>query len=398
MAGSGEIFKGTDGKWGFHVKSSTGKVVATDGGPPGYATKTQARNVLTKLLKGDYNGPVQDVPTMACGQEITANITLDGDLHCTSGPALIVTADNVTVDLGGHTISGNGDATASSPGILLRNVKGVTVQKGTIQHFGAGVAINGGANNVIQNLTLQDNVGDAAGDYGDGVAISDSSGNTVRGNTVRRNGPFSGISLVGKSQKNVIQENVVTDNNMLPGNPQRGRQCMGIRMEGPAANDNKVIGNTVTGSGADGIVVLPTCANPQGGCAGTPGNEGNEISKNTSNGNGKSGNGSGIRLFSVPQPVAATKTTISDNVTNENQTNGISVDAAGEGTPKPFKNKITGNQGKDNGQFDGFDGNATCGSNTWEGNTFVKVNQPCVSKKAHVVPGPAPSPMPSPMP
>jgi len=27
MAGSGEVFKGTDGKWGFHVKASNGKEI-----------------------------------------------------------------------------------------------------------------------------------------------------------------------------------------------------------------------------------------------------------------------------------------------------------------------------------------------------------------------------------
>src|SRR5919202_1388351 len=166
MAGTGELFKDANGKWSFRVKSSNGTVVAIDDGP-GYKAKSEARSVLTRLLKGDYNGPIREPAAVACGLEVKANITLDGDLHCSSGPALIVTADNVTVDLGGHTISGSGDGTATSPGILLRNVKGVTVQKGTIEHFGAGIAIQGGANNVIQNLPLQDNVGDTAGDYGD---------------------------------------------------------------------------------------------------------------------------------------------------------------------------------------------------------------------------------------
>ena len=382
MAGSGELAKGSDGKWGFRVKASNGKVVATDGGPPGYETKSQARTILTKLLKGDYNGPVHDMPSVACGAEITADTTLDADLKCSGGPALIVTADNITLDLGGHTISGDGTTTASHPGILLRNVKGVTIQKGTVQHFGAGVAIEGGANNVVQNMTLQDNVGDADSDYGDGIAISSSSGNKVQGNTVRRNGPFSGISMVGPSTNNQILANVVTDNNMLPGDPSRGRQDMGIRVEGPAANNNVISGNTVTGSGADGIVVLPTCANPQTGCAGTPGNEGNEISKNMSHKNGTSGNGSGIRLFTVAAPVAPTKTTISDNVTNQNTTNGVSIDAAGDATPKPTNNKLTGNQGRQNGQFDGFDGNTpACDGNTWSGNDFGTANQPCVSAK-----------------
>lgn len=380
MAGSGELFKDADGTWGFRVKASNGKVIATDGGPPGYKAKGDARAVLQKLLNGDYKGPIHDQAAVVCGQEITANTTLDGNLTCTGdGPALIVTANNITLDLGGFTLSGHGAASHGAPGILLRNVTGVTVRKGTIQGFGAGVAIAGGGKNTIQNLTVQDNVGTADGDYGDGITLSDSSGNVLQGNTCRRNGPFSGISLVGACSKNEIRDNIVTDNNMLPGDPSIGRQDMGIRLEGPAANDNKVIGNTVTGSGADGIVVLPTCADPQTGCTGTPGNERNEISKNMSHKNGTSGNGSGIRLFSVAAPVAPVKTTVADNVTNDNTTNGISIDAQGNATPGPAKNTITGNSGRGNGQFDGFDGNTpACGSNVWSNNSFAKVNQPCV--------------------
>lgn len=379
MAGSGELYKGTDGKWSFRVKASNGKVVAVND-EPGYKAKSEARSVLQKLLKGDYNGPIREPAAVKCGQEITANTTLDGDLHCNGdGPALIVTADNVVLDLGGFTISGTGASSSGDPGILLRNVKGVTVRKGTVKGFGAGVAIAGGANNVIENVTVEDNIGSTDGDFGDGITLNNSNGNKIQGNTVRRNGPFAGISLVGSSSNNEIRDNVISDNNMLPGDPSQGRQDMGIRLEGPAANNNKILGNTVTGSGAEGICVLPTCANPQAGCAGTPGNEGNEISKNMSHSNGTSGQGSGIRLFAVPQPVAASNTTISENVTNNNKTFGIAIDAVGSANPGPTNNTVTGNSGKGNGQFDGFDGNTpACGSNTWKDNDFVKTNQPCV--------------------
>jgi len=379
MAGSGELYKGTEGKWTFRVKASNGKVVAIDDGP-GYKAKAEARAVLQKLLNGDYKGPIREPAAVTCGKEISANTTLDGDLACSGdGPALIVTADNVVLDLGGFTVSGSGSA-AAFPGILLRNVKGVTVRKGTIKGFGAGVAIAGGANNVIQNLTVQDNIGSTDGDFGDGITLNASSGNVVQGNTVRRNGPFAGISLVGACTKNEIRDNVISDNNMLPGDPSMGRQAMGIRFEGPGADNNKVLGNTVTNSGAEGICVLPTCTDPQAGCAGTPGNEGNEISKNMCHGNGTSGQGSGIRLFAVPQPVAASNTTITDNVTNDNVTFGIAVDAVGNANPGPTKNKISGNSGKGNGQFDGYDGNTpACGTNVWKGNDFAKANQPCVS-------------------
>ncbi|MGI8810419.1 MAG: right-handed parallel beta-helix repeat-containing protein [Acidimicrobiales bacterium] len=378
MAGSGELFKGSDGKWAFRVKASNGKVVAVDNGVPGYGSKTEARTVLKKLLSGGYDGPIREPAAVTCGQEIKANTTLDGDLLCTGGPALIVTADNVVLDLGGFTISGQGSS-AAVPGILLRNVKGVTVRKGTVKGFGAGVAIEGGSKNVVENMTLQDNIGSTDGDFGDGITVKNSSGNILRGNTVRRNGPFAGISLVGPCTKNEIRDNVISDNNMLPGEPSMGRQDMGIRVEGPGADNNKIIGNTVTGSGAEGICILPTCTDPQAGCAGTPGNESNEISENLSHNNGTSGQGSGIRLFAVPQPVAASKTVISNNVTNDNVTFGIAIDAAGAANPGPPKNKVTGNSGKGNGQFDGFDGNTpACGSNVWKDNDFAKVSQPCV--------------------
>src|SRR5437763_10272028 len=137
MAGSGEVYKGTDGKWAFRVKAANGKIVATDGGPPGYGAKADARAVLKRLLHGDYNGPIRDHSAVACGQEITADTTLDGDLMCTGGPGLVVTADNVTLALGGFTVKGHGTASAAVPGILLRSVKGVTVRKGTVQGFGA---------------------------------------------------------------------------------------------------------------------------------------------------------------------------------------------------------------------------------------------------------------------
>jgi parallel beta-helix repeat protein len=376
MAGTGELYK-SEGKWAFRVKASNGSVIAVND-PPGYSSKAEARSVLAKLLRGDYDGPVREPAAVKFGQEIKSNTTIDGDLRGSGGPALVITADDVVLDLGGFTITGTGSAPAF-PGILLRNVKGVTVRKGTVKGFGAGVAIGGGSKNVIENMTVENNIGSTEGDFGDGITLNASSENIIRGNTVRHNGPFAGISLVGACTKNEIRDNLITDNNMLPGDPSMGRQDMGVRLEGPAANNNKIIGNTITGSGAEGICILPTCTDPQAGCAGTPGNESNEITENLSHSNGTSGQGSGIRLFAVPQPVAASKTVIKDNVTNDNKTFGVAIDAVGTANPGPPNNKVTGNKGTGNGQFDGYDGNTpACGSNVWEGNEFTKVNQPCV--------------------
>lgn len=224
MAGTGEVYKGSDGVWGFRVKASTGEIVATDGGH-GHTSKEHARATLQMLLQGDYAGPIYEIPTLVCGQEITEDTTLDSDLLCAGGPALVIAADNVTLDLGGYTISASADTVGGGPGILLQGVNGVTVRKGTVQNFGAAVVISGGGNNVVQNLTVQDNVGSVGEDFGDGIVIDNSSENRIQGNTVRRNGPYSGISLVGESRHNEVLDNIVSDNNMLHlGDPSAGRQ------------------------------------------------------------------------------------------------------------------------------------------------------------------------------
>lgn len=59
MAGSGEVYKRSDGKYAFRVKASNGEVVATDGGQ-GYEHKTDAHSTLEKLIRGEYNGPIHE--------------------------------------------------------------------------------------------------------------------------------------------------------------------------------------------------------------------------------------------------------------------------------------------------------------------------------------------------
>jgi len=321
---------------------------------------------------------------IVCGAEIAADTVLRHDLACDRGPALIVVADGITLDLGGHVVAGSADARGRGPGILLRGVSGVTVRNGTVQHFDAGVAVEGGGGNVIEGLTVQDNLGFPDDDFGDGIVVNNSHDNIVRGNIVRGNGPFSGISLGPNATANQVVGNTVADNDMSHlGNPEAGRQTMGIRIEGPAANSNKIIGNTVTGSGCDGIVVLATCDNPddEPPCAGTPPNEHNEIAQNTSNGNGRSGRGCGIRLFSMPLPMPPVHNIVRDNVADDNASYGIAFDGLPLRAPG---NQALRNRAHGNGEFDGSDGTLMppCGRNVWEGNDFGTVNQPGVSKQA----------------
>jgi uncharacterized protein YegP (UPF0339 family) len=59
MAGSAEVYERKDGKWAFRVKASNGQVVATDGSQ-GYSDKASAISTVTKLIGGEYDGPVNE--------------------------------------------------------------------------------------------------------------------------------------------------------------------------------------------------------------------------------------------------------------------------------------------------------------------------------------------------
>ncbi|ABC80329.1 right-handed parallel beta-helix repeat-containing protein [Anaeromyxobacter dehalogenans] len=124
-----------------------------------------------------------------CGDLVTSSLKLEKDLTCeTSG--LVIGADDVTIDLGGHTIA----SVPGAPGdvawsgvktehtMTLRNVR---VMNGTIVGFRWGVAIrHGTAGAAIQNLAFADQA-DAS------VFVRDSSGVRITNVKVTDSGPIS---------------------------------------------------------------------------------------------------------------------------------------------------------------------------------------------------------------
>ncbi|MBO2454390.1 right-handed parallel beta-helix repeat-containing protein [Actinomadura barringtoniae] len=80
--------------------------------------------------------------TVTCGQVVTADLRLTADLTC-SGTALSIGASGVTVDLNGHTITGDG----SGRGIAIEGVRpnpslsNTTVRNGTISDFESAIGM-----------------------------------------------------------------------------------------------------------------------------------------------------------------------------------------------------------------------------------------------------------------
>jgi hypothetical protein len=82
-----------------------------------------------------------------CGDTITTDTTLHKDLVNCPNNGIIIGADNVTLDLNGHTIDGDGTAAAGCDpeaefcdvAVLNRGHDGVTVTHGSVREFVVGV-------------------------------------------------------------------------------------------------------------------------------------------------------------------------------------------------------------------------------------------------------------------
>src|SRR3954447_20692546 len=90
---------------------------------------------------------------MSCGDTITQDTTLDGDLECDQG--LTIGADDVTLDLGGYTIKGPGPG-GGGYGVYAENRSGIVIRDGTIAAFIDGVRTDK-ADLALSGLELVDN-------------------------------------------------------------------------------------------------------------------------------------------------------------------------------------------------------------------------------------------------
>lgn len=345
---------------------------------------------------------------VTCGQTITQNVTLTANVGPCSGDGIIVGADGVTVDLGGHRLIGTGGDTV---GIRLPNRSGVTVTGGQVDHFAAGVAIMRGSNNRVTNLTVRDNIGalTGEGDFGDGIVILSSKFNTVFNDKVIHNGPFDGIGVFGgvSAYGNQIVNSVVRDNNLLfhPAfNPDFfGSLDAGINLgEGNVGSTRTTIANNlVLRNGYTGILACSERGVP---CVTTQ----NTIVGNRVELNGLSGApGGGITIESIPPgpldpsglaPVIEDHSVIRANHVTNNYGNGIGV---GSHNNQIINNNAAGNDfydrlGNTGAQifFDLEDASAPlgCDENVWKGNIYVTANRPCTTIDGRQV---SPPPLPA---
>jgi parallel beta-helix repeat protein len=332
--------------------------------------------------------------TISCGQTLTTSTTLSSDLVDCPGNGVVVAADNITIDLNGHTIDGTN---ARKPGTGAIVTKGrhanVTISNGTVTDFYFGGIGLSGRGNVVRKVMVR-NIGagcrqrDLCAGIGltncrgctivdsvvsnsvrafqvNGINVFSSPGARVERNRVRRNAG-EGISMfqsprsriVGNeldgNRGNGVHVNDSSDSTWVTGNEAHGNRSAGIAVG--ASRKARVLGNEISGNGEVGLLLF-------------------DLSESMARGNRARANGTGIVLYAGQAGVAqfggkhgASRNQLVANVATKNGRAGIEVRGDG-GNDRADDNLLSGNVASGNGRDGGIvvEGSAT--RNRLRGNT-----------------------------
>ena len=189
--------------------------------------------------------PAQEpVGDPACGDTITVDTTLHADLVDCPSNGLVIGADDLTLDLNGHSIDGDAalqdpcpEGTSCDLGVDNgAGHAGLSVLNGTVTEFDFGVLVGGADGNVLSRLTATDNISS-------GIVVFDSTDVDIERSTIARNGldtDFSGLGIFATSG-GVVSHNVVADNGDI-----------GLYAEG--MDDHRIVGNTFSGNPEAGLL------------------------------------------------------------------------------------------------------------------------------------------------
>jgi len=386
---------------------------------------------LYLLTQGNQDAPPPEseiTPIVVGGPPITVteDYTLTQDITF-SGDGFIIRADNITLDLNGHTITG--EPFSADRGILVSGRNGITIKDGTITGFSQGIQLGHADNNIIQKIISQNNTSNGIHimsdsdnnliddctftgntDHGiyidgsdgvlpsknntvqnctvsnnpDGINVYHSVGNSLVSNTIN-NFPGSGIFLKYSESNHVLFNRFSNDGvsigqgihlddacnfNVIQGNNISTCGVAGIMSDGIDSEENLVQGNNISNCGGVGIDIHGTQ---------------NEVRDN----NIENTSGPGIRIRSSNSEVIGNKVsysarngimlmpTATGNSVEENQvsysgSDGIAAvaDPNGSATGNTImKNKVMNSNG-----YDLRDWHTPTPANTWIDNLYTTSN------------------------
>jgi len=165
--------------------------------------------VLAVPAAAQASGP----PQPSCGATITVDTKLHRDLVDCPDNGIVIGADDVTLDLNGHVIDGDGTEFTDCPpdeacdiGVVDFDHHGVTIKGGKVSEFTFGAIVAGASDGRVSRLVVSKNLWS-------GLLVADSSRSEIDGVTASKNGlttDQAGIDVFD-SQGLRIARNTVVD-------------------------------------------------------------------------------------------------------------------------------------------------------------------------------------------
>jgi len=321
--------------------------------------------------------------TLACGQTVTTSVTLASDLLNCPGNGLVIGAAGITIDLGGHTLSGSNAAKSAGItnnghwniaivngtitgfqryGIVSRQAPGTTIRKVTIRAIGAGTKENEPAAGILLDhspgsLVAQSDVTNHVHAYqADGVDVINSGRTGIVRNRLSRNA-WNGLVVVQSASSEVsgnqldgngnngLEANAGSDGVFVSKNTAAHNKSWGIVVG--ALGQAKVIANVVAGSGRDGFLFF-------------------DLLSSVVKGNRSSGNATGFSLSGGQHGSSLVR--LLGNTASNNKHQGIWVNGQNAKSPAD-DNVVSGNRATRNGKEGGIVIDGTARRNTLRRNT-----------------------------
>ncbi len=210
---------------------------------------------------------------VSCGDTITVDTTLDSDLIDCPNNGIVIGANNVTLDLNGHTIDGDGKPIDQCPrtdlcdtGVANDGYNDLTIKGGRVKQFGDGVAVFDAKGAELRQVTVSNNIDlgvlvigardvrlhrlNVSNNIGIGILLFETADSEVTRSTVNANGlttDEAGMAVFEsdhvKIKRNSISHNgdigvvsseadtLIAKRNTLADNPELGLLLVGDRNE-----------------------------------------------------------------------------------------------------------------------------------------------------------------------
>ena len=127
-------------------------------------SKVFAAAVLALSITAAISSAPASAGTVSCGEKISADTTLQNDLLNCPNRGIVIGADDITLDLNGHTVDGDAIPFASCPensfcdvGIFSHRDDDVVIKDGTVHDFDAGVFVGKSRRTELHAVTASEN-------------------------------------------------------------------------------------------------------------------------------------------------------------------------------------------------------------------------------------------------